>query len=159
MKISKVNLENACNRIGLDHDTSDNLWSELKKENSSKFNFENLAYYFGAFIVMAAMGWFMTEAWDDIGGLGISALGAGYFGVFLLVGRRLWTRNEMKIPGGLLLTTAVWMIPLIVFGIEKQAGLWPGDGQESFQDYHVWIQNSWIIMEICTIITGFIFLR
>ena len=51
------------------------------------------------------------------------------------------------------------MIPLIVFGIEKYTGLWPQDSQGSFQDYHVWVRGSWVIMELATIIGGIITLK
>ena len=90
MKISKTNLQNACSRIELNNEISNKLWNELEKENSSKFDIEHLAYYFGALIVMSAMGWFMTKAWDEIGGLGISMLGLVYFLLFILFGRHLW---------------------------------------------------------------------
>ncbi len=159
MKIKYSNLLDACLRLGLDKESADKIWSELEKENSSKFNIENLAYYFGALIIMSAMGWFMTDAWDSVGGLGISFLGIIYSTIFLLVGRHLWFKKNLTIPGGLLITIGIWMVPLIIFGIEKYTGLWPQDDQVSFQDYHVWIRGSWIIMEIATIVAGLIAIR
>jgi len=159
MKISQSNLINACSRIGLNNESADKIWHELEKENSSKFNIENLAYYFGALIIMSAMGWFMTDAWDSIGGLGISFLGVIYFVIFLFVGRHLWFHKQLSIPGGLLITVSIWVIPLIIFGLEKYTGLWPQDAQGNFQDYHVWIRGSWIIMEIATIIAGLIAIK
>ena len=95
MKINQSNLFNACSRIGLDKELATKIWSELEKENSSTFNIENLAYYFGALIIMSAMGWFMTDAWDSVGGLGISFLGFIYFAIFLLVGRHLWFNKNL----------------------------------------------------------------
>lgn len=159
MKITRSNLLNACSRIGLDKEYTDKIWSELEKENASKFNIENLAYYFGALIIMSAMGWFMTDAWDSVGGLGISFLGIIYFVIFLLIGRHLWFKRNLTIPGGLLITVSVWMVPLIIFGIEKYFGLWPQGSEGSFQDYHVFIRGSWIVMEIATIIAGLIALK
>ncbi len=156
MKISKTNLENASIRIGLSKETSEQLWTELEKENSSRFNLENLAYYFGAMIILSAMGWFLTEAWDSLGGLGIAILGVSYALVFTLAGIHFWFKKQLKTPGGLLFTVAVWVIPLIVFGIELYTGLWPQDAQDSFHDYHVWVRGSWIIMEITTILGGLI---
>lgn len=159
MKISKSKLLDACSKAGLDNISAKKIWVELEKENSSKFNIENLAYYFGALIIMSSMGWFMTEAWDSIGGLGISFLGTIYFVIFLIFGRHLWFIKKLTIAGGLLITVSIWMVPLIIFGIEKYTDLWPQDSQGSFQDYHVWIRGSWIIMEIATIIAGFIALK
>ena len=159
MKINKTNLQNACSKINLDNETSDKLWSELEKDNSPKFDVENLAYYFGALIIMSAMGWFMTEAWDGIGGLGISILGLMYLLLFILLAQYLWYNKQLRVPGGLFFTLGIWMIPLIVFGIEKHTGLWPQDSQGSFQDYHVWVRGSWVIMELATIIGGIITLK
>jgi hypothetical protein len=154
MKISKSNLQDACARLGINSETADRLWSELEKENTSKFDIEHLAYYFGSFIVMSAMGWFMTQAWGDGDGIGISVLGSIYFLVFIFVARRLWFRKHLVVPGGLLFTLAVWMVPLVVFGIEKYTGLWPQETQTSFHDYHVWVRGSWLAMEMATIVTG-----
>lgn len=159
MKTTKSKLLEACLKVGLDTKSADSIWIELEKENPSKFNIENLAYYFGALIIMSAMGWFMTDTWDSIGGLGISFLGTIYFVIFLIIGRHLWFKKKLTIPGGLLITISIWMVPLIVFGIEKYTDLWPQDSQGSFQDYHNWIRGSWIIMEITTIIAGFIALK
>lgn len=163
MKISHSNLLNAFKKVGLDEKNTNKVWEELKKESKPKFNVENLAYYFGAIIIMSAMGWFITDAWDNIGGLGISFLGLIYFLIFILVGRYFWFHKKLFIPGGLLITVAIWVTPLIVFGIQKYIGLWPDIAQAGFQEYHndhfTSITGSWLIMEAAVIIVGIITLR
>ena len=159
MKISQSNLIHACSRAGLDDESANKIWNELKKENSSKFNLENLAYYFGALIIMSAMAWFITDAWDSLGGLGISFLGILYFFLFFFAGRYFWFSKKLRIPGGLLVTISISMISIIVFGIEKYTNLWPQDAQANFHDYHLWLRGSWIIIEIATIIAGLITLK
>ncbi|HXC01383.1 MAG TPA: hypothetical protein VNU49_01945 [Opitutaceae bacterium] len=47
----------------------DLLWRALNSQPSRsdkpKFDVANVAYYFGALIVIGAMGWFMNKAWDS----------------------------------------------------------------------------------------------
>jgi hypothetical protein len=49
-----------------------------------------VAYYFGALIVMSAMGWFMTLGWERYGGNGIFLISTLYAVLFILAGRTLW---------------------------------------------------------------------
>jgi hypothetical protein len=42
--------------------------------------------------------------------------------VFVRAGERLWRRSGLRQPGGLLFTLAVWMTPLVVFGIHHELG-------------------------------------
>jgi hypothetical protein len=159
MKTNKTRFLAATTKVGLDPALAETVWAELSAENESKFNIENSAFYFGALIVMSAMGWFMTKAWDAVGGLAIAGLGFVYFIIFLLAGRYVWFRKNLIIPGGLLFTVSVWMLPLLVFGLEKYTGFWPQEAQQSFRDYHLWIRGSWILMETVTIVGGLIMLR
>src|SRR5215831_12725050 len=43
-----------------------------------RFDFVHVAYYFGALIVIGAMGWFMNLGWESFGGGGIFAISCGY---------------------------------------------------------------------------------
>jgi len=73
-----------------------------------------MGYYFGALLVIGALGWFITEGWDAFTGWQLATIAAGYAAVFCLVGRRLWLKPLFRIPGGLLVTVAVCMTPLAV---------------------------------------------
>jgi hypothetical protein len=160
MDINKENLLSALLKFDIDQEKAELIWNDLNKNagDKSKFNVENFAYYFGAMIIMGAMGWLMTSAWNSVGGLGVTFLGLAYFLVFLLTGYIFWYKKNIKIPGGLLFTIAVWMVPLIVFGIEKYTGLWIDESPGGFTRYHQLIRSSWLIMEITTIVVGFIIL-
>ncbi|NDF00759.1 MAG: hypothetical protein EB034_21180, partial [Verrucomicrobia bacterium] len=52
------------------------LWKRLEERHAQQphFSADHVAYYFGAMIVISAMGWFMTLAWETLGGLGIAGI-------------------------------------------------------------------------------------
>src|SRR6185295_13514977 len=98
------------------------VWQALEKRPPAtrpRFDAAHVAYYFGALLVIGAMGWFMTTAWEVLGGAGIFGIAIAYAVGFWMVGRTLWDRNHLIVPGGLLFTMAVSMTPLAVYGLER----------------------------------------
>jgi hypothetical protein len=161
MNISREDLDWAASEKLLSPEQAKLLWTRLeaRRPDRSSFGVANVAYYLGALIVMSAMGWFMTLGWQKFGGGGIFLIAAGYAIAFLLVGHYLWFSQNLKIPGGLLFTLAVWMVPLAIYGIEELTGIWPQGTPGTFRDYHIWVKGSWILMEIGTILAGAIALK
>jgi hypothetical protein len=105
------------------------------------------------------MGWFMTKAWEGLGGAGLFTVALGYAVCFVLAGRALWDRLGLRVPGGLLFTMAVGMTPLATYGILRQFNLWPQGDPGAYHGFHVWIKGSWITLEIATILAGVVALR
>lgn len=140
---------------------AEELWNGLLSRRSAKgaFDLAHLAYYFGAFIVISAMGWFMTLGWERFGGLGIFLISTVYAICFIVAGRTLWFKQNLRVPGGLLFTLAVWMTPLAIYGIERMLGFWPLSDPGRFRDFHEWIRGSWILMELGTVLAGLVALR
>ena len=161
MHISKQDLDWAASEKLLSPEQAKLLWMRLEARRPERSNFgvANVAYYLGALIVMSAMGWFMTLGWQKFGGGGIFLIAAGYTIAFLLAGYYLWFSQNLKVPGGLLFTLAVWMVPLAIYGLEQLTGIWPQDSPGTFRDYHIWIKGSWILMEVGTILAGAIALK
>lgn len=125
-------------------------------KDSLRFDFIHLLYYFGALIVIGAMGMFMTIGWESFGGGGIFATACAYAAAFTAAGYVFRFKKGMKVPGGLFVTMAVCMTPLAVYGLERALGLWPADDPGKYQGFHVWINGSWLVMEIATVIAGLI---
>lgn len=138
-----------------------NLWNTLaaRQPERPRFELAHVIYYFGGLIIVAAMTWFMTEAWETLGGLGIAAVATSYAALFAFIGHRLWFGRSLKIPGGILFTAAVCMTPLIIYGLERLTGLWPQGDPGSYADYHQKIKGSWILMEVGTIAIALAVLR
>ncbi|HWE24460.1 MAG TPA: hypothetical protein VG496_11050 [Myxococcales bacterium] len=119
----------------------------------------NVAYYFGALLVIGAMGWLMTLGWEKFGGGGIFAISCLYAFLFTVAGRRLLAEPQTRTPGGLLVTIAVCMTPLAVYGFERMTHLWPSADPGSYRGFFPWIRGGWFAMEAATVIAGLVALR
>ncbi|MGL5196645.1 MAG: DUF2157 domain-containing protein [Chroococcales cyanobacterium] len=162
MKIVKQDIDWAVSEGILSAEQGESLWNALHKRTSNRpqFNFANVAYYFGAFIVLSGMTWFMSLAWEEFGGKGLLFLACFYAFLFVLAGQTLWFKQNLKIPGGLLFTIAVCMTPLAMLGLITQAELWLFPYIfDSHSSYFIQERSSFILMELATIIAGIITLR
>ena len=161
MKISKKDFDWAVFEGLISNEQAETLWKAMEIRHASRpqFDLAHVMYYFGALIVISAMGWFMTEAWERFGGGGILLISTIYALCFVLVGRTLWYRQNLKVPGGLLFTMAVCMVPLAIYGFERLTGIWPQGDPGIYRNYHIWVKGSWFFMELGTIIAGLITLR
>lgn len=163
MNISQDELRKAATTSGLSIDQADRVWQTLRLGSADsgkpKFDVANVAYYLGALIVIGAMGWFMNKAWEGLGGLGLFTVAACYAVCFILAGRILWKKPALRVPSGLLFTIAVCMVPLATYGLERWTGFWPANDPGSYTRFHPYINGSWLIMELATVLAGFIALR
>jgi hypothetical protein len=143
-------------------------WSEQKPEQPVlnvekspplRFDFANVAFYFGALIVIAAMAFLVTLAWESLGGIGIFAIAVIYAVCLTALGCWLYFEQQLPIPGGLLITIAVWMTPLAIYGLQRSLGFWQQGDPGIYRDFHSWIKGSWFLMEIGTITASLIALK
>lgn len=161
MNISKKDLEKAAGQGLLSAEQVDQLWRRLEANHAQQphLSAAHVAYYFGAMIVIGAMGWFMNLAWENLGGPGIFVIATVYALCFGLLGRSFWKQTALQIPGGLLVTMAVCMVPLAVYGLERWTGFWPQTDPGNYRDFHDYVKGSWLIMELATILAGAIALQ
>jgi hypothetical protein len=161
VKVTKKDLDWAASQDLISIDQAESLWSAFEKRNAGrpKFDLANVTYYFGALVVIGAMGWFMTEAWEKFGGGGIFLLSTIYGLCFVFAGRTLWFKQNLRIPGGLLFTMAVCMTPLAIYGLERLIGIWPQGDPGIYRDYHIWVKGSWLLMELGTVAAGLVALK
>jgi hypothetical protein len=134
---------------------ADRLWDLCQQRASTRPRFDaaHVAYYGGAVIVLAAMGWLLTEAWDALNGFGLTLIALAYGAAFWRAGERLW-KSGLSTPGGLLFTLAVWMVPLAIYGLERAFDFWPQGDPGSYRDYYIWVKGSWLVMELATVVAG-----
>lgn len=123
------------------------------------FQLSHVAFYLGALLIMAAMGWLLTEAWMRIGDLALLALSLLYI-LLLTFGGLAMQRRGQTIPGGVLAAVAVSIVPLAVFALERLFGFWPlDDTQTNYHHYYTYVQGSWLLMELGTVAAGVLMLR
>jgi hypothetical protein len=159
MKILKKDLQNAAQEGIISSGQVDDLWSYLNsvREDSPRFNGVNLIYYFGGILVLASMSWFLTKVWRD--GISLMLISTAFAIAFLLTAKNLWHKENLKTPAGLLVTAAVGLTPLFVFGFQQHFKLWPVPGVYDYRDYHIYVRYNWIAMEVATVIAAIIALR
>ncbi len=163
MKIIKEDIDWAVAEKILSSEQGESLWNALLKRTSNQkggFNFANVAYYLGAFIILCGMTWFMSLAWEQFGGKGLLFLACFYVFLFILAGKTLWFQQNLKVPGGLLFTVAVCMTPLVIYGLLTQLKLWPQQyDPENYNFYFVSDKSSLILIELGTALAGLVTLK
>src|SRR5262245_3101042 len=121
------------------------------------FDLAHLLWYAGALIVISAMGLFSTLAFSAMGGWALTATAVAYAVAFTAAGHYLWHHKDLRVPGGLLITIAVSMVPLAVYGIQDALGMWGQFGRGgTVRDFYVWIKGSWVYMEVATIVAALV---
>ena len=119
-------------------------------EQAKGFNLVTVAYYFGAMLMIGGCAWFLGDKWDVLGTGGVLGTALIYATVAASLG--LWLRTKgFVVGGGLLVTVAVTLVPLIVYSIQKLFGIWPADDPGGYENYYAWINGSWIVVELATI--------
>ncbi len=130
----------------------------LAPEQRKGFNLVTVAYYFGAMLMISACAWFLGDKWEALGSPGIFSTTLVY--MMVAVGTGWWLRKKgYVVGGGLLITVAVCLVPLLTYTIEDMIGLWPSEHPGSYKNYYPWINGSWIVMELATIAAAAIALR
>jgi hypothetical protein len=159
MKILKSDLDAAAQNGIITAEQAQKLWTycESLRPYQAKFQGLHVLYYFGGVLILASMSWFLTEAWENGGAL--MAISAFFALIYGIVGNNLWKKQDTEIPGGLLITAAVGLTPLFIYGFQKMIGLWPQESPVSYKDYYLWIKGSWFFMEVGTIIAASMALR
>jgi hypothetical protein len=150
----------------LQADQADALWHFLQTKAATpqpasrqRFDLVHLLWYAGALIVIGAMGLFTTLAFAQLGGAALAVIAVFYAVILAIAGDRLWRRG-LQIPGGLLITIAVTMAPMFVYGVQEGLG-WtkvPSDYRDVYEFCRV-VRGGAVPMELATIAAGLIALR
>jgi hypothetical protein len=127
-------------------------------EQRRGLNAVTVAYYFGALLMISACAWFLGSKWDALGNAGIFITVVVYMLIAIGVGVFLRAKGY-PVGGGLLITVAVSLTPLLVYTIEAMLGIWPGANPGPYKNYYPWINGSWIVMELATIAAALLALR
>ena len=119
-------------------------------EQHKGFNVVTVLYYFGAMLMISACAWFLGDKWDALGASGICTTAIVYIMIAGSIG--VWLRRrDYLVAGGLLITVAVSLVPLLIYSIERMTGLWPAEDPGAYKDFYPLIHGSWIAMELATI--------
>ena len=92
--------------------------------DTPRFTWITIAYYLGALTVAFAFGWFLLDRWRSLGPAGILVVTSIYAVLFVVTGEYL-RRQGYRVAGALVTALAVGMVPLGVWAIQRNLGLWP----------------------------------
>jgi hypothetical protein len=123
-----------------------------------RFDAAHVLWYFGALVVIAAMGAFQTIAWIELGPGALASIAVVYGVVFTLAGAWLWHRRGLRVPGGLLVTIAVTMAPLAAYALQDALG-WPKPPSARYRDIYLYLTGGWFLPEIATVVASVVALR
>ncbi len=122
-------------------------------EQSQGFNVITIAYYFGAILMILAAAWFLTNTWETLGTAGVLVTTLIYFTIAAGVG--WWIRSRgFFIGGGLLITVAVTLVPLMVLLIEDLSGLWLPLDPAAYDNLSPVTHSQWMIVEISAMVAA-----
>ncbi len=160
VSIDRERLHLAAATAGVDRDRADAVWAALTKprEGEERFDPPHVAFYAGGLLLLGAFTWLMAEAWDAAGvgaALALSVSAA----VALSVLSAVLLRRGWRVPGGLVATVVVALVPLIVYAFERVVGIWPDRELGEYGDFYEWISGGWFAMEVATVIAALVALR
>ena len=161
MKFTIKDLDWAADTHVIEPDVRDALVDALQSRYADKpsLSFANVLYYLGGLIVIGAMTFYVSSAWEVLGGGGHLAVAVMYAGIFIAAGQWLRKSKGQPIPGGILVTAAVCMTPMAVYGLQEITGWWVWSDPGEYVDFYQWIKSGWFVMEVATIATGIVALR
>lgn len=150
MNSIKDDIAKASKQIGLTDSQVDNLWQALQEIqiNTPKSGFLTALLYVGAITAFLSMSWFYTAHLENNYSLLISI---AYALIFFGVGAYFWQAKKLKVPGGVLSSLGIIMVPLIVYSLQNVMGWWPTSSSNTYTGFYHWINSNWVPMEICTL--------
>lgn len=158
MKIAKERFFKIGSKLEIPFKKIEDFWNALEQQEKGQDTpFAKYLYYFGAMITISAMTWFMGLGWLAFGGLGIFFISAVYTLLFAFAGHRLWDKDQLRTPAGLLITMAVCMVPLAVYGLELHFNTFTE--KTDYADFYSLVSSKWVWMEVSTLIAGIAALR
>ncbi len=166
IKISKEDLLTAVSEGVISESQIEPLWKSLSNgpiDNSKvkkiQFNLTNVLYYFGGLLILFAMTWFFADKWVEVGGRAIFKYGLIYCLVFSIIALLLYHIMKLEIPGGLLATVAIFMVPITIYGYLRMNGLWPDGNSTIYDNYDIWVLKSWSYVYLGTLVAAITMLK
>lgn len=150
MNLSKETFKAIGSKLNLSDQQLETFWNALEKHEEP--GFAKYLYYFGAVLTISAMTWLMNTGWQAFGGLGLFFIATAYAIAFTLAGRLLWDKHSLRIPAGLLITMAVSMTPLAIYGLQMHFDAIPSNS--TYPLFFRWFSSQWIWIELGTILAG-----
>jgi len=153
--LTQARLDEAVAAGALDAERANSLWTFLTAEaaeHEPRFKMAHLLYYFGGLIAIGSISIFITIAWDTMGAWPLLVLGLGVMLLAYALTRRFVEVERQPIAAGTMAALLIAAVPMVVFALQHVSGAWAGE--QSYRDYHYWIDWRWLMMEFATLAAG-----
>ena len=159
MQIIKSDLDSAVKNSIITPEQAQQLWAhfENQRPEQAKFQTLHILYYFGGLLILASMTWFLSNAWDD--GRLLMLISGLFAAAYVALASKLWSKPNLKIPAGLIVTAAVALTPVFTYGLQQALGFAYGTRPYEFETLTAWFKSSWFLLEVATVVTSLIALR
>jgi|CXWL01.1.fsa_nt_gi MFS family permease len=124
----------------------------IETHETPRFKMAHLLYYFGGLIAITAISFFITIAWGAFGAWPLLVFGLGIMLLSYALTRRFVEVDRQPIAAGTMAALLITAVPMVVFALQHVLGAW--EGEQSYRDYHYWIDWRWILMELATLAAG-----
>lgn len=132
---------------------------KVEQSNEKKFSIETFLYYFGSFVILCAMGYFMSNTITKSTFFAIFSLGSVYALIFAGLGEYLWKKAD-KLPASLLYFLFVTMITFLVMVLEKITGLFPHFSEmHKYANFYLACRPALILLAFTAITVGAVVLQ
>jgi hypothetical protein len=157
MGMNRRDLEDAREHGLLHAEQVEPLWLFLSERAAQQPSFRaaHILYYLGGLLAIGAMSLFMTLGWEMFGGWGLFALGVGY-GILALKVADHFLAKALRIPAGIMAALVVVLVPLAVYGLQRALGY--DFLHAGYRDYHVYIDWTWLTLELATLVAAAVML-
>lgn len=151
MHLKREQLSKAIEAGVITGDQADALWQFLGEEaaDTPTFRPAHILYYLGGFVAIAALSVFVTLAWESWAGWPMLLLAVAFMVLGIALAHFFLYSRKLAIPGGIMVTFAVAVVPLAVYSLQHIMGLWASS--YSSADFHRYIDWRWIYMELATL--------
>jgi hypothetical protein len=154
--LNQNRLDEAVAAGALDAQAARALWAFLIQDETEheapRFKFAHVLYYFGGLIALGAISTFITMAWGSFGAWPLLVFGIGIMLLSYALTRRFLEVDRQPIPAGTMAALLIAAVPMVVFALQHVSGAWAGE--QSYRDYHYWIDWRWLMMEFATLAAG-----
>ncbi len=158
MKYTNEHLRYARDKGVFSDEQVDSFTRLIENDFPSASKFLKVLFYGGGLIIMSALTWLLKSSWDDFGAAGILIASTAYLIAFITSGFLVYRKNDLRLPGGMLLCVGIAIVPLFVFSVMRLFGFWPVG--TVYDDFYIWIKGKWIVLELsATLVAAFVFYR
>lgn len=136
LSVSRSDLEAASAEGYVEHKHLEALWGYLQERSKAKqpsepavkqsfdLSLSHVSWYGGAILMLLAGSWLTWRVWEAFGSAGLLGTTLIYAIALAVAGTRLWRSTNFKVSGGIFVTLAVALVPVIVYSIEHLCGFW-----------------------------------